>query len=74
MRNDIRIKIVKLEKKIDQLEKQLSTSQTLGLRKQNQGKKIIKLESLHGDRFIRKSNFRSKTIDYVPFNLRPLVN
>ena len=78
MRNNIIKEIEKLERKIDILEKQLSTSQTVVV-KQNQGKKNQnrgekKLESLHGDRFVRKSNFQSRTINYVPKNLKPLVN
>ena len=73
MRNNIIKKIEKLERKIELLEKQLSTSQTVVVT-QDGGKKNQNLESLHGDRFVRKSNFQSRTINYVPENLKPLVN
>ncbi len=73
MNKDIRHKLLEKIKKLEKVIKKLETSQTLGIQKQEGKRKIRKLESLHGDRFVRESNFQSRTIDYVPTNLRPLV-
>ena len=74
-RKNIDKKIIELEKVIKRLEEEvgISTSESLGVTKQNETRDLNNLESLHGDRFVRKSNFKARSIDYVPNNLKPLV-
>ena len=77
------VEIYALENKINELESETPTlinneelSQSK-LKLESESTTLInndKLESLHGSRFTRIDNFKKMSIDYIPVNLRPLVN